>query len=75
MKNLYKDSRFRLIIFANIASSIGSGITMIAIPWMLVSSDNGNKVFGYITIGMTILSFILTPFVGNLVDRVSRKNY
>lgn len=73
MKNLYKDSRFRLIIFANIASSIGSGITMIAIPWMLVSSDNGNKVFGYITIGMTILSFILTPFVGNLVDRVSRK--
>ncbi|MET0960214.1 MAG: MFS transporter [Psychrobacillus psychrotolerans] len=73
MKNLYKDSRFRLIVSANIASSIGSGITMIAIPWMLVSSDNGNKVFGYITIGMTILSFILTPFIGNLVDKVSRK--
>ncbi|MFJ7825785.1 MFS transporter [Psychrobacillus sp. NPDC096623] len=73
MKDLYKDSRFRLIISANIASSIGSGITMIAIPWMLVSSDNGNKVFGYITICMTILSFVLTPFVGNLVDRVSRK--
>src|SRR5690606_28242623 len=73
MKSLYKDSRFRLIISANIASSIGSGITMIAIPWMLVSSDNGNKVFGYITIGMTILSFILTPFVGNLVDKFSRK--
>ena len=73
MKNLYKDSRFRLIISANIASSIGSGITMIAIPWMLVSSENGNKVFGYITICMTILSFILTPFVGNLVDKVSRK--
>ena len=73
MKSLYRDSRFHLIISANIASSIGSGITMIAIPWMLVSSDNGNKVFGYITIGMTILSFILTPFVGNLVDKVSRK--
>lgn len=73
MKSLYKDSRFRLIVSANIASSIGSGITMIGIPWMLVSSDNGNKVFGYITISMTILSFILTPFVGNLVDRVSRK--
>lgn len=73
MKNLYKDSRFRLIISANIASSIGSGITMIAIPWMLVSSEDGNKVFGFITIGMTILSFILTPFIGNLVDKVSRK--
>lgn len=73
MKNLYNDSRFRLIIFANIASSIGSGITMIAIPWMLVSSDNGNAVFGYVTIGMTIISFIITPFVGNLVDKMSRK--
>lgn len=73
MKNLYKDSRFRLIISANIASSIGSGITMIAIPWMLVSSEDANKVFGFITIGMTILSFILTPFIGNLVDKVSRK--
>ncbi|MEK4484114.1 MFS transporter [Psychrobacillus sp. FSL H8-0484] len=73
MKNLYNDSRFRLIIFANIASSIGSGITMIAIPWMLVSSDNGNAVFGYVTISMTIISFIITPFVGNLVDKMSRK--
>ncbi|MFB5086693.1 MFS transporter [Psychrobacillus sp. PGGUH221] len=74
MKNLYNDSRFRLIICANIASSIGSGITMIAIPWMLVSSENGNAVFGYVSIGMTIISFIITPFVGNLVDKVSRKN-
>ncbi|MER2006040.1 MAG: MFS transporter [Psychrobacillus sp.] len=73
MKNLYQDSRFWLIILANIASSIGSGITMIAIPWMLVTSDDGNAVFGYITISMTIISFIITPFVGSLVDRMSRK--
>ena len=73
MKTLYQDSRFWLIIFANIASSIGSGITMIAIPWMLVTSDDGNAVFGYITISMTIISFIITPFVGSLVDRMSRK--
>ena len=73
MKNLYQDSRFWLIILANIASSIGSGITMIAIPWMLVTSEDGNAVFGYITISMTIISFIITPFVGSLVDRMSRK--
>lgn len=73
MTNLFQDSRFRLIIFANIASSIGSGITMIAIPWLLVTSDNGDAVFGYVTLGMTILSFILTPFVGHLVDQMSRK--
>ena len=74
MKNLYKDSRFRLIIFANIASSIGSGITMIAIPWMLVTSENGNALFGYVTICMTIISFLVTPLIGNLVDKMSRKN-
>ncbi|MBK3496439.1 MFS transporter [Viridibacillus sp. YIM B01967] len=73
MKNLYNDSRFRLIIFANIASSIGSGITMIAIPWMLVSSNNGNAVFGYVTICMTITNFLITPFIGNLVDKMNRK--
>ncbi|SES23379.1 MFS transporter [Psychrobacillus sp. OK032] len=73
MKDLYNDSRFRLIIFANIASSIGSGITMIAIPWMLVSSDNGSAVFGYVTICMTIISFLITPLVGSLIDKISRK--
>ncbi|QFF97480.1 MFS transporter [Psychrobacillus glaciei] len=73
MKSLYNDSSFRLIIFANISSSIGSGITMIAIPWMLVTSTNGNAVFGYVTICMTIISFIVTPFIGNLIDKMSRK--
>lgn len=73
MSKLYNDSRFRLIIFANIASSIGSGITMIAVPWLLVSSENGNEVFGYVTMGMTILSFLITPYIGSLIDKISRK--
>ena len=47
---------------------------MIAIPWMLVTSIDGNAVFGYVTIATTILSFILTPFIGNLIDNMSRKN-
>lgn len=73
MTHLFNDSRFRLIIFANIASSIGSGITMIAIPWLLVSSSNGNEIFGYVSIGMTILSFLITPYIGSLIDSISRK--
>ncbi|MFY3790729.1 MFS transporter [Ureibacillus sp. MALMAid1270] len=74
MKEIITDSRFRLILMANIASSIGSGITMIAIPWLLVTSENGNVLFGFITIGMTLINFIVTPYIGTLVDRVSRKN-
>ncbi|WP_078378714.1 MFS transporter [Sutcliffiella halmapala] len=73
MNSLYKDSRFRYIIFANIASSVGTGITMIAIPWLLVSSQNGNEVFGYVAIAMTIINFILTPYLGSLIDKLSRK--
>ncbi|KPB06056.1 MFS transporter [Bacillus sp. CHD6a] len=73
MNSLYKDSRFRYIILANLASSIGSGITMIAIPWLLVTSDKGNEVFGFVAICMTIINFILTPYLGYLIDKVSRK--
>ncbi|MCM3618535.1 MFS transporter [Sutcliffiella horikoshii] len=73
MNSLYRDKRFRYIILANVASAIGSGITMIAIPWLLVTSDNGNEVFGYVAICMTIINFILTPYLGYLIDKISRK--
>ncbi|SOC15579.1 Na+/melibiose symporter-like transporter [Ureibacillus xyleni] len=73
MKEIVRDSRFRLILLANIASSIGSGITMIAIPWLLVTSERGNVLYGFITFGVTVLNFIITPYVGTLIDRVSRK--
>ncbi|SOC41545.1 MFS transporter [Ureibacillus acetophenoni] len=74
MKGIITDARFRLILMANIASSIGTGITMIAVPWLLVTSENGNVLFGFITLGMTLLNFIITPYIGTLVDRVSRKS-
>src|SRR5690606_4089146 len=74
MKGIITDARFRLILMANIASSIGTGITMIAVPWLLVTSENGNVLFGFITLGMTLINFLITPYIGTLVDRVSRKS-
>lgn len=73
MKNLYKDHRFQKVLAANILSSIGSGITMIGVPWLLINQVNGGVVFGYITIVMTAINFLLSPAIGHLVDRVSRK--
>ncbi|MBS4188717.1 MFS transporter [Bacillus sp. FJAT-49705] len=73
MNRLYRDRRFYFILFANVLSSIGSGITMIAIPWLLVTEIDRGKTFGYITILMTIINFIFTPWIGHLVDRFSRK--
>jgi MFS family permease len=73
MNGLYRDRRFCFIVAANILSSIGSGITMIAIPWLLASGENGGTVFGYAAIAMTIINFAVTPFLGQLIDRFSRK--
>jgi MFS family permease len=73
MKELLQDRRFHLVLAANLLSSIGSGITMIAIPWLLVSGEGGAVLFGYATIIMTIINFIMAPFIGQWVDRFSRK--
>jgi MFS family permease len=73
MNELYKDRRFYLIIAANLLSSVGSGITMVAIPWLLVSEGDGATIFGYVTIIMTIINFIMSPFIGQWVDRFPRK--
>lgn len=70
---IYADIRFRYVIGANVASSIGLGITMIAIPWLLVSSANGHQVYGYMTLALTIFNFIVTPLIGGIIDRFSRK--
>jgi MFS family permease len=73
MNELYKDRRFYFILAANLLSSIGSGITMVAVPWLLVSERDGATVFGYATIVMTMINFIMAPFIGQWVDRFSRK--
>lgn len=74
MSELYKDRRFYFILAANLLSSIGSGITMISVPWLLVSKGHGATIFGYATIVMTIINFIMSPFIGQWVDRFPRKN-
>ncbi|MFD2443007.1 MFS transporter [Bacillus sp. CGMCC 1.16607] len=73
MNELYKDRRFYFILAANLLSSIGSGITMIAVPWLLVSKGDGATIFGYATIAMTVINFIMSPFIGQWIDRFSRK--
>ncbi|PLR97862.1 MFS transporter [Bacillus sp. T33-2] len=73
MSGLYQDRRFYFILAANIFSSIGTGITMIGVPWLLVNEPGGGTLFGYITIIMTAISFLITPSVGQFIDRTSRK--
>jgi MFS family permease len=73
MNRLYRDSRLYKLLAANTFSSVGTGITMLSIPWLLIQKRGGEALFGYITLTMTIIMFILTPYTGMMIDRFSRK--
>ncbi|PGT41019.1 MFS transporter [Bacillus anthracis] len=74
MPSLYKDSRLYFILGANSLSAIGSGIIMITIPWLLIKESGGETTFGYVSIISTLIMFLLTPFIGQSIDRFSRKS-
>ncbi|MBF7148150.1 MFS transporter [Bacillus toyonensis] len=74
MSSLYHDSRLYYILGANSLSAIGSGIVMITIPWLLIKEGRGETTFGYVSIVATLIMFLLTPFIGQSIDRFSRKS-
>jgi MFS family permease len=73
MSSLYRDRRLYHLLIANTFSSVGTGMTLLSIPWLLVQKSGGETLFGYITLTMTIMMFILTPYTGVMIDRFSRK--
>lgn len=73
MNSVIRDGRFQKLIFANILSSIGSGVTMIGVPWLLVNREGGDQIYGYVTFCLTLLLFFLSPYLGVLIDRLPRK--
>ena len=73
MKDLIRDTRVQRLLLANITGSIGSGITIVAIPWLLVHRAGGDQIYGYATIGTTIALFLFMPHYGTWIDGHSRK--
>lgn len=73
MKDLIRDTRVQRLLVANITGSIGSGITIVAIPWLLVHRTGGDQIYGYATVGTTIILFLFMPHYGSWIDRHSRK--
>ena len=73
MKALLRDTRVQRLLLANITGSIGSGVTIIAVPWLLVHRPNGDQLYGYITLGTTLALFLFMPYYGTWIDRHSRK--
>lgn len=73
MKELLRDPRIRRLLLANITGSIGAGVTIIAIPWILIQREGGERLYGYITILSTLALFAMVPQYGAWLDRHSRK--
>src|SRR5690606_36890 len=73
MKELLSDFRVRRLLLANITGSVGSGVTIVAVPWLLVQRPGGDRLYGYVTIAITIAVFALIPHYGAWLDRHSRK--
>ncbi|HRI82372.1 MAG TPA: MFS transporter [Opitutaceae bacterium] len=73
MKTLLADFRIRRLLLANITGSIGVGITLITIPWLLVQQPGGERYYGWVTIISTIVLFAFAPYYGAWLDRHSRK--
>ncbi len=71
--SLLRDPRIHRVLGANAVSSIGSGVTMIAVPWLIVQRPGGAWIFGYATAAITLALVLLLPYYGWLLDRHSRK--
>jgi MFS family permease len=73
MKDLLRDTRVQRLLVANTLGSIGSGITIFAVPWLLVQREGGSRAYLWVTVATTLVLFALTPAYGAWVDRHSRK--
>lgn len=73
MNSLLRDTRAQRLVIANLFSSVGSGITVVAVPWLLVNQPGGNAIFGWTTFWTTVVLFLFIPYYGAWVDRHSRK--
>src|SRR5688572_717894 len=73
MKQLLRDSRVQRLLIANTLGSIGSGVTIFAVPWLLVHQAGGNEAYRWTTIATTLALFLIMPYYGAWVDHHSRK--
>lgn len=73
MKDLLRDTRVQRLLVANTLGSIGSGLTIFAVPWLIVNRPGGNSAFLWTTVATTLILFLIAPYWGAWVDRHSRK--
>jgi len=72
--NLLAKSRTLPYLSGRFFDGISSGLFMMALPWIMLESDNMGTFVALIALACTATSFVLTPFFSTLIDRHSRKS-
>ncbi len=73
MKTL--DRTLLLLLLSNAFASVGIGVAMIAVPWMLASMTGGGVLFGVLITSANIMLAIMTPWMGAFIDSLRRKSF
>ena len=69
------DRTLILLLASNFLASVGTGVAMIAIPWLLATRSDGGVLFGVLMTLSNVGLVLATPFVGVMIDRLSRKRF
>src|SRR5260221_946107 len=71
---IWSDPKARLILTANFLLVVGAGVTFMAVPLLLIQKPNWNAILGYSNAGGSFLVVLLLPYLGQIVERYSRKH-
>lgn len=74
MQELLRDARIRRLLLANTCSAVGTGITVFAVPWLLVQQPGVSTAYRWATVGTILALFVAAPYYGAWVDAHSRKS-
>ncbi|USG65463.1 MFS transporter [Brevibacillus ruminantium] len=73
MREVFGNREFKKLFFSNLFSGFGQGMTMIGIAWYLVESTGSAELLGTTMLTSAVLMFFVGPYIGTLIDRLSRK--
>lgn len=73
MGEVIKNTNFRKLFLSNLFSGVGQGMTMIGISWYMIELTGTARLLGSTMIISAILTLLIGPFAGTMIDRFSRK--
>ncbi|MDA3017392.1 MAG: MFS transporter [Actinomycetota bacterium] len=64
---------FVMLQVSSIASGVGNGIVMIAVPWLVLDRTGSPAAAGLLGALVSLPGIVVSPFVGTLIDRIGRR--